>query len=185
MLWCERVPPIVGCLRAGPQLAQGTLLHARSRRGAVSGAGARAGASGSTRSLVEPRSVEDVTLVTCVFACSHAQGHGTRREGEARLGSGRRGTGPHVQKPHPETNASASSGPVMGPVINECHPMVSFILPAPSSTVDESCCLLHERYPTLGMSASVSARALETLAASVRCLTLSYFLLCPLASRWM
>jgi len=67
MLWCERVPPIVGCLRAGPQLAQGTLLHARSRRGAVSGApGARAGASGSTRSLVEPRSVEDVTLAYCL-----------------------------------------------------------------------------------------------------------------------
>jgi len=56
MLWCERVPPIVGCLRAGPQLAQGTLLHARSRRGA----------SGSTRSLVEPRSVEDVTLASCL-----------------------------------------------------------------------------------------------------------------------
>jgi hypothetical protein len=39
----------------------------------------------ATRSLVEPRSVEDVTLVTCLFACSHAQGHGTRREGEASI----------------------------------------------------------------------------------------------------
>src|SRR5258708_4894355 len=64
----------------------------------------------------------------------------------ARLGNRRRGTGPHVQKPHSAINATASWGLMIGPVINACHPTVSFILSAPSSPVDESCCLLHARY---------------------------------------
>jgi len=71
------------------------------------------------------------------------------------------------------------------PGINACHPPASVILPPSSSTLSESRHLCTEGPPILGMSASVSARALETVAAPMPCLCLSYVLLCSLASGWV